>query len=432
MPNHYKNCMVSELDIFEQDLIQTSILGCEEISLKPVGTLDNCSNLEFLCVSHPNHYLDLSSACLRLKVQIVKNNGGLYLDSDTAQPGPTNNLLHTLFRQCSVYLNSKLATTCTNYHYQSYITQLLSFNKDAVSSHKGEISGFLLDDASQYDSLTTNTALATRKAWFKNSQPVELMGRMHTGLFNLPRFLPSQIDLRLVLTLEKPEFYLMEVDTGVGQIKILEAAMYINRHAISTDILMAHHTLLNRSNAKFFFKHTEIKSFTIPSGNNNISIENIFLGKLPSFVAICFLDNASYNGKRNKNPFNFLNLGMNSFSLFVNNTRIPNDPLEMDFSSNHLCSRAYYSLFKALNINDEDRGLQISQKQFAHGSFILAFDLSPNSDSNRSCSSLLSQGSIRLEARLNTALTKTITCLVLGQFDSILEVDNTHTVYTSI
>jgi hypothetical protein len=426
-------CMKSELNLFQGVMLQSNVLDCIEVSARPLASLDNLTTLEFNFLAHPDCYKDLSSTALRLKLQITKADGSNYINTDTVQPGVTNNILHSLFRQCSVYFNSKLACTINNYHYLSYITQLLSYNKDAVGSHMGELLGFDLDDPSQFDSPETNLAAKRRKGWFKNSSTVELLGRVHGGIFNVARFLPSSIDIRIVFTLEKNEFILTEPESGTSKIKITDASLYMNQMTIHPQILIAHSRILSQKNAILPFKHVDVKAFTIPANNNTISIENLILGKLPTFLVIAFVDSDAFNGKRSKNPYNFKNLNMTSFTLFVNEQAVPNETIEMDFSQEPpLSARAYYTLFKGLNINDDDRGLQISQKHFNHGAFMLAYDLTADKSNNLGCSSLLSQGNIRLHARLGVPLTNTTTCIVLSQYESILEIDSTHTTYRSL
>lgn len=51
-----------------------------------------------------------------------------------------------------------------------------------------------------------------------------------------------------------------------------------------------------------------------------------------------------------KNPFNFKHNKISLFSLFVNGTQIPNQPIEMDFSNNNITALAYSILFQANGI----------------------------------------------------------------------------------
>ncbi len=46
--------------------------------------------------------------------------------------GPVNNLIHSLFSQCQVYLNNKgVENTNSNYAYKAYLNNLLCYGREA-------------------------------------------------------------------------------------------------------------------------------------------------------------------------------------------------------------------------------------------------------------------------------------------------------------
>jgi hypothetical protein len=426
-------CDKSELDLFNGSYFQTNVTKCEEICVKPSNTLDNSNTIDFRVISSPEAYKDLSSTTLRVKIQLTKQDDTLYTSADVIQPGTVTNIMNSLFSSVAIYLAGKLVCTISDFHYLSYLSHVMSYTDDSVKSFRGDLVGFNLDTSGQFDSLTQNLGLTARKNWVKNSSVLELMGRVHGSIFNTTRYLPSSIEIRFVFTLAKSEFVLMEPETATSKVKILDAALYINQLTINDKILLKHRQAILTNNVILPFQHLEIKTFTIPSGNSSIMLENLIIGRLPNLIAVAFCDNASYTGRRSKNPYNFKNLSMSSFNLHVNHQRVPNESLEMDFSKDPPQSaRAYWTLFNALNINDFDRGILITQKLFNNGCFILAFDLTSDHSHSNGCSSLLNEGSVRLEARLSTPLAETTTCLVLAQYDSYIQIDRTMNVTTNI
>ena len=73
-------CIPSSLDLFQRPQIQTSILSTEEISYKPLTSLDTLSSIEFALTGLNDTYIDLSSASVRLKLQILDKDGGLHVN----------------------------------------------------------------------------------------------------------------------------------------------------------------------------------------------------------------------------------------------------------------------------------------------------------------------------------------------------------------
>lgn len=365
----YVECMKSELDLFSVPAVQTNILKTEEVCYKPIATLDNSSVIEFVSLGHGDTYRDLSSIYLRLLVKIKKTATTDYTviaapaDGSAATPyanGPANNLLHTLFRQVSVYMNGKaISQSDNNYAYRAYLEKIISYGSDAISTHV-ESSGFYLDTAGAFDNLTAtkNTGLDKRKAVFGGSATVELMGKIHADMFNQPKLLLNNVDLRIVMSLEKPEFYMLEADASTSVVSILDATLFMNHVTINPGILIAHEQVLSQKNAIYPYKRVEVKSYTLPQKNMSLSLHNVILGQIPNFIIVCLLDNESYSGKRSLNPFHFTSFKMSSFHLSVNGAQVPNQPITFDYTKNPVVStRAYNNLFKAAGFNHFDKGM---------------------------------------------------------------------------
>lgn len=411
-------CMKSELDLFKPRHVQTSILKTEEISYKPLTSLENQSVIEFSCQGHGDTYLDLASINLRLKIQVTKSDGGLYKAADADQPGIANNILSSLFRQVNVSLNGKSVNSSDgNYSYRAYLETLLNFGGDANSTHLELVGWNMNNDA-------RNSAL-------KNSGVVELYGKLHVDMLNQPLLLLNNVNLRITLTLNKPEFFLITTtankpkDNSIA--KVLDAALYVKHCTINPNVLIAHHKTLERTNAKYHYKRCEVKSFTVGKGNS-INLDNIVLGQLPTSLIFLMVDNDAYTGTKDKDPFEFKHNKINSFSLYVNGTPMPNETIVTNFTAGSQYARAYASIFSATGLLNTAQGNLVTQEKFRNGSFLIACDLTPDLSGVDSTSSLLNQGNIRLEARFDNPLETTITCLVFLEYDATLEIDKNRNV----
>jgi hypothetical protein len=491
-------CAKSELDLFTAHPMQNSILKTEEVSYKPLASLDNSSVIEFSSLGHGDTYRDLSSLYLKLKLQMFKNTKDESLTENG--PGVVNNILHSLFRQCTIYLNGKpIAQTDNNYSYRAYMENLLNYGNDAASTHLESV-GWHIDngpmdfetpaatttagttataaptrrkriidveeDEEMIDPPTIgrkkragetstaaagvsnagaststtekdeeNTGLTKRTKIFEKSCVVEIMGKIHGDLFNQSKLLLNNVDLRVVLSTEKPEFYIMSKEKDdQSYIKIIDATLYLNHVTLNQNVLLSHQSVLQKRNAVYPYKRVEVKTYTIPANSSSLLIDNIVIGQLPNLLVFGMVDNDAYTGNRAKNPFNFKHNNITTFNLSVNGVQVPNQPIQFDYSNMEtpISTRGYLSLFKGTGIHFFDRGHQITKKFFDNGCFLLAFDLTTDISNNSiSCTNLLNQGTVRVEGRFKEALKNTITCIVYAEYDASIEIDSNRNIFTS-
>jgi len=162
--------MKSELDLFAAHPTQSSILRTEEVSYNPIASLDGASSIEFVCLGNGETYRDLSSVYLRLVVQLKKNNNN---SIEGNAVGVVSNILHSIFRSSSVYLNNILVSQSDNYyHYRAYLQTILNYGSDASESHlasQGYFPNFGRITAGKYVYADSNETL---KNMFPNSNKV--------------------------------------------------------------------------------------------------------------------------------------------------------------------------------------------------------------------------------------------------------------------
>ena len=68
------------------------------------------------------------------------------------------------------------------------------------------------------------------------------------------------------------------------------------------------------------------------------------LGEIPNRIAVCMMDNDSYNGNYNKNPFNFQHYNLTQIGISVSGEEVPFNPLKLNFDEK-LFVTAYNTLF---------------------------------------------------------------------------------------
>ena len=203
----------SEFDIFAHKLVQTSVLGTIDTAYKPIAPVDQ-NELKFLIHSDKVNYIRLDIQ-LYVRGKLVSGSGNNVYVSD--HTGVTNNLLHSLFSQCTVVLNGTTITQSSeHYNYRSYLDTLLTYRTDDAATHltnaylyrdTGDILQCIPTSATV--STVTNRDFFTRGDKLIASKELHLFGRLHSDLFNVPLVLLPRVTLQIRLTKARPPFYMM-------------------------------------------------------------------------------------------------------------------------------------------------------------------------------------------------------------------------------
>ena len=86
------------------------------------------------------------------------------------------------------------------------------------------------------------------------------------------------------------------------------------------------------------------------------------------------------------------------------------------------------SLFTGTGKAGRDVGNNIDRSEFANGYGLYVFDLSPDMSDDDGHFNLTRQGTIRLNMKFAVALANTITVIVYGEFENIIEIDRSRNV----
>lgn len=430
---NFVECSVSELDLWSESKLQTGVLGRSEIAHHPVNSLDQASSVEFFSAGQAS-YKDLSHVFLQIKVQLTKNGSDPFnsaskddaiklTDAIEKQNGIINNQLHSLFKSIQVYMNNKLVSNHNLYPYKAYFELITNYSKPAMDTYLAT-SGVALDSEKLMDN-TKNPAHIARAATTLDGTILTLYGRISADLFNLEKLLLPSIDLRVNFTLASPSFSLFGPDeNSKGTIKIKEATLYITHVAVNPSLSLLHHQMLSKRNVNIPFMKTDLKNITVAAGLQTIVLDNIFTGRLPTFLMIALVENASFAGRYDKNPFNFARFNIKSLQLIKNQQLIPPEPLE--FSD---LSRPYIHLLDSLDAFHTQKHLTITKSMYESGYFINAWNLSGLSQL-ADCVSLQIEGSIRLHIQFKTALESAITVIMYSMVPDMLQIDRNFNVST--
>jgi len=205
------------------------------------------------------------------------------------------------------------------------------------------------------------------------------------------------------------------------QFVIIDIRLCIFTLEVSNSLILVHHQILQKCNARYPFKRIALKHITIPQGVQSALSDNIYHGVLPSIVISVFVSDASMAGGYQQNPFEFNHFNLNHLCLYVNGEQVPSKPFQPNFANN-LYLREYKSLYESLGIKSIDQSLSISRTSYAQGYTLFAFNLKPDPFADLAVTATRN-GSIRVEIKFSQATAHTINLILFSEFESLIEID---------
>ena len=165
------------------------------------------------------------------------------------------------------------------------------------------------------------------------------------------RYLLNGVNLKMKFHRSKNSFCLLTPTPANNyRVKIVDAALYVRKVVVSSQVALSLVKMLQTVTAKYPLRRVEVKTFSIPRGNQSFTRENLFLGHIPQHVVIGMVDNTAFNGDYGENSFNFKHYELNFLGLYVDNEQTPWRPLQPKFSGrNKSTALAYQTLFLGIN-----------------------------------------------------------------------------------
>ena len=378
----------------------------------------------------------MSSTILQVQVKIIKDDGSNLEDTD--QIGPVNLFLQSMFSQVDVSLNGRLVShSSSTYGYRALLETLLNYGKDATESQLTS-SLFYKDTAGKMDvtnplatNATANLGLKKRAKFTRGSKVIDLSGPLHADICFQGKYLLSGLDLKIKLHRAKDSFCLLSDEEEASyKVRVIGASLLIRKVTLSPPIILAHAKALEKGTAKYPLKRVLVKSFTVPQGDLSITKEGLFTGQLPTRLVVGLVDNSAYNGSYGTNPYNFQHFNLNKFGVFLDGQQIPLRPLTSKFSEDggQQYILNYQTLYSGLNKQYKDFGSIVDREDYPNGYCLLCLDLTPDY-SGGGHFQLRKNGNLRLELGFAEPLPSTVNVVVYAEFESVIEIDRSRTVF---
>jgi hypothetical protein len=401
--------------------------------IDPITAITSSDTIEFLCAANSGVYTDLASSFLHVKAKITAAGGNVGADIYVA---PVNLWMHALFSQVEVFLNNKLVTpSSTAYPYRAYIETVLNFSKDAKDSHLTSAL-FYKDTAGKMDAVNplaldadANMGLKKRRAHTWASRSVVMEGRIHSDLFAQDRYILGAVPIEIKLVRSRNPFCIVPSAENPNFKVVIEECMFrVRRVNVSHSVMMSHSQSLQHFTAKYPINRIDCKIASVPRGYVSGNQPNIFQGALPNRIVIGMVDADAFNGTYTKNPFNFKNYDITTMGLTVNGENLPGKPLQLNFGAESNYISAFQILYVGTHKMFENQGNGITREEYSNGYTLFVFDLTPDLCLGDHVQPI-KNGNVSIECQFGTPLETAINSVVLGEFQSLIEIDANRNVF---
>ena len=441
----FVDCIKSELDIFQeypQDLSNSegwwSYYSATGLTVNQGEILIDIPSTEY--------YIDFSACSLYVKVKIYDSSKTLLDAFDTVNCpiSPTNNFLHTVFKQINVDINgTNIENTNLTYPYKAYILNLLNYNheaKDTILSpslfYKDNNMDVLAVNKVKIEGVEGNTKevpvdyndgfLKRRQVLIDGKGSIEMMGNLHCDLFNSDRLMLNYIPIKIKLWKNDEAFCIMGPADHKYKIYFEEVKLRVRHQKISPSISLAHQNTLLKSHAKYPVRDTQVKICKI--SNSSLKWTEVLInGIIPDRIIIGMVESLASSGVSTKNPFNFQHFYIEEFKLLVNNSDLPyKNGLTFDFDRN-IYLDGYMSIFDTLD--KHDLGNNLTREDYKNGFCFFAFNLLPITSCSGDYTSPLKKGTVSVNLKFHAKSTtyytlKDIDLICLFEYSNQIEIDD--------
>ena len=365
---------------------------------------------EFVLEPMADYFIDLNSAHLYTKVQVMAADGKTAVGDKTAVTDlkVVDNLHSSMWRMIETKVNNVTIhpESASSHPYRAQMEYLLSVEKENLGSF-------------------TTTGFAATDDEFKAKQhkAFDLCGPVALDILRVNKHLAPGNKLSLTFH-RSPHNFVLQVDPAPAgnaaptayKLKVLDIALYVNRIRLRPDVLAQ--TLGGLTQPQHYLtSHTEVKDFPVASSISQSNLKLYSGGVLPHQVVVGFVETEALTGSYTADPLKFQHFDLDQVCLRVNGVRLPQDPLEPDGGED---ARTLLHLYQNTGKYRVNGGNSITADTFKTEHFLIPFDLTPDQCNNFHRHAGRT-GSLDLELAWSKPLPKPITVVVLSVFNQVIQ-----------
>ena len=407
-------------------------LGINKASMeeyRPSNSINELGILEICVPARGMTYFDLSKTLLYVRARIAKMDGSK-VEPTVDKVTWANVPLHTFFRQIEVTLQNEVLTSGVNnnYPYKAIFDILTNYEAETKDT---QLQGILFskDSRTAVDdndpTHTTNTGLRWRYSLTKDGKAVDMLGPIITDIAKQERLILNNVKLTVRLFPTPHAFNLMSKEVGKYKTVLEDVVLQLATVEVSNKVVVGHDDALKDNTALYYIKRSEIKPCCITVNTMKYAVDDLFCSKIPSKIMVGFVDTQAYLGSELQSPYNFKNYGLNFLNVEINGASFPKYPFKPNFAEKQYVV-PYLNLFTGSGTLNTNSSNNIEREDFPSGYaiYVIPIDVYVSDDWITPQKS----GNTRLNVEFSSPLPESVTMLLYGVFDDIIEIDRSRNV----
>ena len=406
----------SSLDLFEKPPLLVKFDQSFEQKTGPLYSPSG-SSLEFEVVGDRNNFIDLQKIYLEIKCRILQTDGtDLRFTAGDANasdlPCFANNILHSLFAECTVSANGiKISTANGHYAHKSFIETEFSHGTDAKT--------WLKCQSYEYEENpgTIPAAISDiRKRTVRQSARITLYGKLAVDFFSCEKHLVSGVTLRISMRRSQDDFAVISEDAAKHyKVKIDEASLFVMEMTVSDNVVGAIEKTLLKTAAIYRYNEVNTKTFLAKTGQQSWKHEDIFTKKPIRRVIVALCVGTAFIGTNTANPFHYQKFCLREITIHRNGFATAGTPMSTTDNK-----RLYYNSMSALAYVENGHGMS----EFANH-YIMVFDLTSTQEATHDfIHPELTNSSLSVELKFDAALAHNVEIFFLGEKASTIYIDS--------
>jgi len=328
--------MRSSLDIFSKIPTDVSVLATDYMLIWPNTSIKENNPVEIIVPQMNNAYTDLYNSFVLIRCHITNANDTNITTNQLV--APSNLFFHSLFESVQLYMCGVPISPETNYYpYSAYIqTVLASTDAEKTTFLGNEL--YFKDTKPNVMNVTTNESFKARVNLARESRIFEMIGKPRLNIFQQSRYLPPNIDLRLVLKKASPEFCLQGVEAAANataydyKIHLDEVVFYLRKHTINPSVQQWHESLFSKGlKVQIPCRSSQVKVFNINSGSLTFVTQSVWTGPAPEFIVVGLVAGQALNGSYKLNTFAFEHYDISDIHCTLDGDTIVSKGFQFDF-----------------------------------------------------------------------------------------------------
>jgi hypothetical protein len=359
--------------------------------------------------------IDLGSMLMHIQLQVLKADAKHLGEKDKV--GGTNLLAYSLFESVETYISDQRVSQSTSqYPWMCYVLNLLyqsrDFKKTILRSALWYPDDAYLFDVMEVGGEAINNGWKDRSAIAQKSNQIDLMSKVMLDFSIAARVLPVQTELALRFNRSSPSFCLMS-QNGEFKIRINAARLYVMEMNLTPQALQRHAQMLEDGGVDFPANKYSTRTISMMKGAQNLDWVP-FNGVMPQKIYIWQLSQEAFNGKIDKNPFNFQQFDLSKVQVLVNErSMITSQPISLK-SENVLYMNT------TMNIPE----FPLYAWEFYGDYCVIVVDLTRDHSAGCNYWSEPVNGNLRVLMDYKEPLKESIVVFCMGEFNSILHLDH--------